>query len=574
MKPSQQEDPTTTAAAAAPWYYSSVLLPLYVCWRVSMANRMPITDCDEVYNYWEPLHFVLYGSGLQTWEYAHEYALRSFAYILPLKWIAVWVWKPLLPYLYPMLPLLTDFPVGNEKVALFVLLRSTLGAVTSVTELFFLNALSPFMRRSAVRWAALVMLTLAGMNHSAAAYLPSSTWMMSWMLTSALFLNEQHRLFIVVASTTTLTTGWPFGVVMMVPMGCVVLWRDYQRKRLLSTIVFIILTTILVQGVTMLIDQAHYGIWLSPTFNIFTYNAAAGGDELYGTEPASFYVKNLLLNLNLVAPLGLLALPTCLFCRQQRAGNMTLVVLLSPLLLWLAITVPRPHKEERFMFPIYPLLVVGAVLTVDFAISDCLGGFMASFSRHKRLSIPQHFAMNTMVWLPIVLLSLSRTVALVKYYSAPLEVYAAMAQQDVSSYGSPSFVCTCGEWYRFPSSFYLPQGVQLGYLPSSFYGQLPQPFSKHGSRPESQSFLQPFNDQNLEQTERYVKDLDSCKWILDLEGSECGESLTRETIHLTPFLDVDHSFILHRILYIPYLHEEAVSKRQAVYRNYALYRVK
>lgn len=28
-----------------------------------------IYDCDEVYNYWEPLHYVLYNYGKQTWEY-------------------------------------------------------------------------------------------------------------------------------------------------------------------------------------------------------------------------------------------------------------------------------------------------------------------------------------------------------------------------------------------------------------------------------------------------------------------------------------------------------------------------
>ena len=28
-----------------------------------------IHDCDEVYNYWEPLHYLLYGYGKQTWEY-------------------------------------------------------------------------------------------------------------------------------------------------------------------------------------------------------------------------------------------------------------------------------------------------------------------------------------------------------------------------------------------------------------------------------------------------------------------------------------------------------------------------
>jgi hypothetical protein len=28
-----------------------------------------MSDCDEVFNYWEPTHFMLYGYGLQTWEY-------------------------------------------------------------------------------------------------------------------------------------------------------------------------------------------------------------------------------------------------------------------------------------------------------------------------------------------------------------------------------------------------------------------------------------------------------------------------------------------------------------------------
>ena len=33
-----------------------------------------VHDCDEVYNYWEPLHFLLYGYGMQTWEYRCVYS--------------------------------------------------------------------------------------------------------------------------------------------------------------------------------------------------------------------------------------------------------------------------------------------------------------------------------------------------------------------------------------------------------------------------------------------------------------------------------------------------------------------
>lgn len=43
----------------------SVLVPL----RLASALLNPVGDCDETFNYWEPTHLLLYGSGMQTWEY-------------------------------------------------------------------------------------------------------------------------------------------------------------------------------------------------------------------------------------------------------------------------------------------------------------------------------------------------------------------------------------------------------------------------------------------------------------------------------------------------------------------------
>jgi alpha-1,2-mannosyltransferase len=47
---------------------STILLCLLVPRLLSSLYNI-IHDCDEVYNYWEPLHFLLYGYGMQTWEY-------------------------------------------------------------------------------------------------------------------------------------------------------------------------------------------------------------------------------------------------------------------------------------------------------------------------------------------------------------------------------------------------------------------------------------------------------------------------------------------------------------------------
>ncbi len=524
------------------WLFA--IAPVYVGWRIYWANRLPITDCDEVYNYWEPLHFILYGYGMQTWEYAHQYALRTYAYLLPLKVVA----QVVTPVALRWAPFLVDHVVPHEKLAVFLLLRSFLGASTAICELYFLWALCGHLANT--HWVAFVLLLSAGVNHSAAAYLPSSTWMMAWMLATGLFLEKRHYSFVLVAVTTTLTVGWPFGVVMLLPLGISVLGKDWSDGNCLPTIGWTVFCTVIVQGTTMMIDHSYYGKWVSPTLNIFSYNAAGGGDELYGVEPISYYIKNLLLNLNIVAPLGMMALPICLLCRRY-----TILGILSPLVLWLTITFPRPHKEERFLFPIYPLLIVGAIATVDIVldiIQKCLPLF-------KRLRTGLH----TIVWTTSVFLSVSRTVALSKYYGAPLLLYALVPDQP------RELICTCGEWYRFPGSFYL--NGELRFLPSSFKGQLPQPFK--GSRPENIHQLQPFNDRNLEQTERYV-DPNDCDWIVDFGGSDCVSLLNVELIRSAPFLDADRTSTLHRTLYLPFLHEQAKLDGRVSYLEYSLWRVK
>eukprot|EP00466_Bigelowiella_natans_P004363 jgi/Bigna1/69697/fgenesh1_pg.9_\ len=49
--------------------------------RLVSAMINPIADCDETFNYWEPLHFLMYGHGMQTWEYDPTYALRSYLFL-------------------------------------------------------------------------------------------------------------------------------------------------------------------------------------------------------------------------------------------------------------------------------------------------------------------------------------------------------------------------------------------------------------------------------------------------------------------------------------------------------------
>jgi alpha-1,2-mannosyltransferase len=542
---------------------------------MACANRMPIMDCDEVYNYWEPLHYLLYTSGMQTWEYAPQYALRTYAYLVPMSLLSQ-VFEGLYTLLSPqargyllsfLVPLSLVGDIISAKLWTFFLLRASLAGITACLEMAFCLSLCHWWTSEAVALATgLLLVTSTGMAHAAGAFLPSTTIMAFWLLCACAYLRNYTRIFIGGAVVATLAIGWPFGVVVFVPMGLhLLITSQTPVKLLLGTALW----TGLVQASVMVVDYYHYEhTWLSSTLNIVRYNAHEGGDELYGVEPALYYLKNLVLNFNYAAILGLLSLPIA--AMQRVLGNPlpvpVVVVCIAPLYLWLAIVVPRPHKEERFLFPIYPALCACAAITLE-QIWDLTVGRL----------YPKRRLFWILLLLPSCILCVSRTLALQKYYVAPLVVYGELAQHASSpttttttTTTTTKLVCTCGEWHRFPSSFYLPLNYQLGFLPSSFRGQLPKPFGSPNGV---------FNDVNKEELDRYVENVDSCSYIIELEqgdNPECvrymkdsGKAWTMIATH--DYLDASQTSTLHRILYLPYLHEKAVEDGTARYNAYSLY---
>ena len=544
------------------WLY---LIPIYVGWRIWLSNRMPLMDCDEVYNYWEPLHFLLYSSGFQTWEYANEYALRTYAYLTPL-WAIAKAYQPLVSFLPDWWwSLLTSQEVAagdiSSKVALFTLLRATLAASMALAEVFFCKAVSEYNVKNSPSSVVIgivtggLLLSSAGMSHASGALLPSSTLTLLWLVGAAAFLRQQHTLFIFAAVTATLAIGWPFGVLMFLPLGLNVLFRELKRPMGIAT--KIIAITGLIQAFVMAIDYTHYGRLVSPTWNILLYNTKAGGDELYGVEPFSYYVKNLILNFN-YAILGIFSLPVLLSKRRD-----ALLVTLSPMYLWLFVVAPRPHKEERFLFPIYPCICLAAALA---AVTVVDGSFY--FLNKSKPGTGVSLMIQGIIWVPAALLSMSRTLALSKYYTAPLHVYAELQKQP---YIVEATICTCGEWYRFPSSFYIPTiADSFGFLPSSFSGQLPQPFTSDGSGPDMSTT---FNDQNKPEPGSYISTIDDCDYLIDLwDSTDCRENDSEwKPVVLNSFLDAERTAVLHRALYIPFLHEQEDRRGGVEYTDYVLY---
>jgi alpha-1,2-mannosyltransferase len=414
------------------------------------------------------------------------------------------------------------------------------------------------------------------------ALLPSALAATFVMLTYAAWMEGRHKAAVLWSVACTLGIGWPFVAVLFVPMALDIFCVECTQSGLVEgcgrVLKWGVWALALVLPPTLAVDVYMYRRVTWPNFNIVAYNVLGGGgglgDTLYGTEPASFYMNNMILNLNLVAPLALLT-PLALLLtvafgstrdvpltpgvpRGQQAVRQCVV--LSAGGLWLCLMFSKAHKEERFLFPIYPLLCLGAAFTVE-ALPSLLTLASPSLGAARRVLR----ACLPVVFLVSVVLSCSRVLSMHRNFGAPLvagHYLTAAAEQTV---------CIGQDWYRFPPQFFLPPSAHLAFVKSPFGGQLPQPFAPEGAWEGTwQTPSQPFNDLNQEEPSRYVRLVD-CKFLVEhFPGVEPGdadairaaeEALFQEAGGLQEWdkvleldlLDANKSPSPYRAYYIPWL---------------------
>jgi alpha-1,2-mannosyltransferase len=139
---------------------------------------------------------------------------------------------------------------------------------------------------------------------------------------------------------------------------------------------------------------------------------------------------------------------------------------LASIYLWLAIFSFQPHKEERFMYVIYPLICYNATQ----AIETCTTSFQKMSTGRLQPSVTRGFihAFRWGIFLSYSLLSLARILAVVRAYGAPMEIYENIMPS--------STICLAKDWYRFPSSFFIPTLSRPFFVKSAFDGLLPGKF--------------------------------------------------------------------------------------------------
>ena len=603
---------------ALPWWLGWPCFVALLSVRLLAAATAPIMDCDETFNYWEPLHYLLRGTGMQTWEYSPEFALRSWVYI-ELHAVA--------------LRLLPASLVSGASA--FWALRQCLALLCAQSEALFCRAVG---RRFGARPALLVLVfsgASSGMFHAGVALLPSTTCMYCVLLGHAAWLSDQHRLGLLCGCFAVLL-AWPFVAPMFVPMGLHALAVLGLRPVLACAVQGLLLFGLL----PALFDgYAYYGAArpVSAVGNLLLYNVAGsgGGGEganLYGVEGPAFYPRNLLLNFNLVAPLGLgsaglvlLLLPAAraytrgaalLYLSGMYAAfavfqSMAHKVRLAsaqyhlPLPPPPSLTTAHAPQEERFLTMIYPALCLGAALALDAALAALADGVAAPTHGAARRALARVARAGAVAAVALfVALSASRSLALVRYYvrrtplhsrrpglSAPSQRLTrprrpapALTSPACAVQGAPfaayaalppdaTRVCVGKEWYRFPSSFFLPPSAPpLLFVKSGFGGQLPRPFAPW---PQGLSEVPPhMNDANKEEPSRYSA-LKECAHVVDLDlDAQAEPSVVRdaggawERVRCAPFLDAAASTsTLARAFYVP-----GLSDKRNVYAEYCLVR--
>jgi len=253
--------------------------------------------------------------------------------------------------------------------------------------------------------------------------------------------------------------------------------------------------------------------------NIILYNIFSGpgrGPEIYGTEPWHFYIRNLLLNFNIwfilaVASMPLFTLHKMLSSKRESAQTgLRTIVFMSPFYLWLGILSFQPHKEERFMYPVYPALALNAAMALHI-ILVALGNADPKTLVGKIPARLKLFIVSICM-IGSIDIGLARMYGVYNAYSAPLKIYEPLRIAGIDALGAPGdSVCFGKDWYRFPTSYFLPNGMKAKFIKSEFNGLLPGEFAeaRTGFGFWSGAWLLPagMNDQNIEDLGKYVSTL-------------------------------------------------------------------
>ncbi|SPN98420.1 related to mannosyltransferase [Cephalotrichum gorgonifer] len=551
-----------------PSAYGVQPIKIFYCFlaaNILSALFAPMQDCDETFNYWEPTHYVSHGYGLQTWEYSPDYAIRSWLYI---------VLHAIPGNIRRLLP-------NPTKVSEFYFIRYALAFFCSLCQTLFFQAICLVLTPRVGLIFVVALVTSPGNFHASTAFLPSSFAMYTAMLGTTAFLSWHGRVKTsrgIYWFAAGAIFGWPFSAALCAPFVAEELLLSFYRSggeiyemfirfaRGAVGALFMIAGDVAVNA--FFYKKVEFVAWNIVKYNIFS---KSGGPELYGTEPVTFYFRNLLLNFNIWFVLAISVFPLALLhdlfrSTPGRFVSLRTAAITLPFYLWFGIFTAQPHKEERFMYPAYPFLALNAAISAHIL----LAAIGTSNPKSLISKIPGKIRLFAVaaLFLSATALGLARIYGTYAAYSAPLNIYeplgaGAMGEEGVVG-NAGDIVCLGKEWYRFPSSYFLPRGMHAKFIRSEFRGLLPGEFSETSDGFRSGTWMPTsgFNDMNQEDSGKYV-DISTCDFLVDtqyplnteelppLEPDYVADEENWEVARCEPFLDAGRTHPLARAVWVP-----------------------
>lgn len=200
------------------------------------------------------------------------------------------------------------------------------------------------------------------------------------------------------------------------------------------------------------------------------------------------------------------------------------------------------------MTPVYPLIAFNAAASTYF-LRDIGDWILVEVAPRLSLGItsPRVRArlLQTLTWGSFVLalgLSGSRLWGTYEQYGAVLPVWRELWEGTRAQ--EKANVCLGKEWYRFPSSFYLPPRMRVKFIRSAFDGLLPgefieeAPASKTGKAPKPWDVLSRpgyskaqgrYNGENRSEEDKYVEE-SQCDYLIDVDFPQrYGANVEKDT---------------------------------------------
>ncbi|GMM32228.1 dolichyl-P-Man:Man(6)GlcNAc(2)-PP-dolichol alpha-1,2-mannosyltransferase [Martiniozyma asiatica (nom. inval.)] len=494
-----------------------------LCTRLHASIFAIIPDCDEVYNYWEPLNFLTRFFGKQTWEYSPEFAIRSYAYLLPFASLS-----------YPLAfaQKLIGLNLTLPSYSLFYAVRITLAVLFTLAEIKLSKQLKFINGDGKMAfWFLIAQIFSPGMYQASISLLPSSFTLLTGILSTAYIVKFFHSRSLMIASDNDLANyeeeaktqakksddndmevevvqfmmktrvyamlytiitrqftlaillasiggfaGWPFTMVLVVPFVVYALSTSiiapksvrlndkFSVASLFTTYIFAGASCLFFSGFFVCqLDYLFYKRNVLYFFNIISYNVfhsdEATGPHIFGVEDALYYGKNLLLNFHVIFIIAAINMILLPTVKQ-------LVIYKIPILIWCGIFLSQSHKEERFIYPIYHL--IGISFAQFMSCPTFKWGFITKIFK---------FFINVIVLTTTATLFFTRIYNINNSYSAPMKIFKYLADSTEGS-NKAETICLGREWYHYPSSFFLNENQRLSFTKSEFNGMLPSDFSE------------------------------------------------------------------------------------------------